>query len=148
MMTNVGHARTAEMTGSPAPRGAKILVVDDNALNAKLLRMALEAEGYVVQVAADAVSARRLLTEQAPAVALLDVQLPDVDGLTLLRQVRADRTVPHFPVVVVSAFAASDDLDRAYAAGVEAFLAKPVNIRTLLRMVEGLAVRRVGRERA
>lgn len=113
-----------------------MLVVDDNALNAKLLRLAFEAQGYVVRVASDAIAASHEVSLTVPSLTLLDVQMPGTDGLTLLRDWRADERLPRFPVVIVSAFAAGADLDRAYAAGADAFVSKPVNIKNLLHIVE------------
>lgn len=126
--------------GEPRPEGPRvnILVVDDNALNAKLLRLALEAQGYAVRVAASAAAARAAVASARPALVLLDVQLPDGDGLAVLREMRADATLAQLPVMVVSAFAAGEDLDRAYAAGADAFVPKPVNVRSLLRILASL----------
>lgn len=150
-MTHEPHPRAGTVDGTTDRSGEvpliregppAILVVDDNALNAKLLRMALEAQGYAVRIADRVATAREQLRAAAPLVLLLDVQLPEADGLTLLREVRADERRRRLPVVVVSAFAAGDDLDRAYAAGADAFLPKPINVKSLLRIVERFVAER------
>lgn len=115
-----------------------VLVVDDNALNVKLLRLALEAQGYRVHVAATVMAARIAVVTARPALVLLDVQLPDGDGLTVLRDMRADATLAQVPVLVLSAFASGQDIERAYAAGADMFVAKPTNTRALLHMLSKL----------
>ena len=120
------------------PAGGYVLVADDNALNAKLLRIALEARGYTVCVVTDGIAALAAIRHAVPQVALLDIQMPHMDGIALLEQLRRDDDTRRLPIVVISAFAAGGDLDRAYEAGADTFLSKPVQIRRLLDLVDRL----------
>lgn len=118
-----------------------ILVVDDNAINAKLLRLVLEARGWHVRVAGNAAEALHELRLARPDVALLDVQLPGVDGLTLLTRLRDDPAWRDLPVAMVTSYASSLDEARARAAGCDAFVPKPIDTRSIGDLVLNLANR-------
>jgi len=119
----------------------RILVVDDHAANLKLISFVLQARGFDVLVAQDADEARAVLERELPALILMDVQLPRVDGLTLTRSLRADERFAHVPIVAVTAYAMASDRCAALEAGCTAFVAKPIETRALgalvRRLVEG-----------
>jgi CheY-like chemotaxis protein len=116
--------------------GERILVVDDNELNLKLLRVTLVAEGYDVATARDAGEALAALAAgERPRLILMDLQLPGVDGLELTRRLRADPATADVPIVAVTSFAMSHDRDAALAAGCDEYVPKPIDTRKLPALV-------------
>src|SRR5438093_9298465 len=85
--------------------GEVILVVDDNELNVKLLRYILEKRGYAVRTAGSAAEARASVRADHPRLVLMDVQMPEVDGLTLTREFKADPDLRGIPVIAVTSHA-------------------------------------------
>lgn len=122
-----------------------VLVVDDNPMNVKLLRFVLESRGYIVREALSADEAMRSLDLEAPALILMDIQLPGTDGLTLSRKLRADARFARTPIVAVSASAMPHDHLAALEAGCNEFVSKPINTRTLGALVERLLAATAGR---
>lgn len=108
-----------------------ILVVDDNPMNLKLLRVLLASEGWEVRTADSAAGARQVLSTFAPRLILMDIQLPDVDGLTLTRELKAAPATARIPVVAITSYAMKGDEEKALAAGCDAYVAKPIDTRTL-----------------
>lgn len=111
--------------------GERILVVDDNATNMKLLRVLLAAEGYDVRTAADAREALDVLGQFRPRLILMDVQLPGMSGLDLTRQLKADAQTRDIIILAVTAYAMKGDEERARAAGCDGYLSKPIDPCTL-----------------
>ena len=116
--------------------GAQILVVEDNQKNMKLLRDVLEAKGYRTLEATTGVDAVELATEHGPDLVLMDVQLPDIDGLEALGRLRADARTASIPVLAVTAQAMHGDRERFLAAGFDAYISKPVDIVELVGAVK------------
>jgi CheY-like chemotaxis protein len=104
----------------------RILVVDDNDLNLKLMTYLLATEDCEVLTAVDAQQARRTLSESKPDLMLLDLQLPDMDGLQLTRLLREDPATSSLRIVAVTAYAMKGDEERAKAAGVDVYVTKPI----------------------
>jgi len=117
-------------------RGDRVLVVDDNLTNLKLIEYLLQARGHEVISAFDAESALSALRAQRPSLVLLDLQLPGMDGLELTRQLKADPETAHIPIVAVTAAAMNGDEARALAAGCSGYVAKPIDTRALVPLVE------------
>jgi CheY-like chemotaxis protein len=115
--------------------GARILVVDDNATNLKLVRVLLSAEGYEVRTAADADEALALLGEFTPKLILMDIQLPGMDGLTLTRRIKGDPAHEGVIIVALTAYAMKGDEERILAAGCDGYVSKPIDTRALAAMV-------------
>ena len=113
-----------------------VLVVDDNAINLKLMRVALEAEGYQVQAAVDAEEALRILKTSRPDLILLDIQLPGMDGLDLARMLKADEATRGVVILAVTAYAMKGDRDKALDAGCDGYIAKPIDVLALPRIIE------------
>jgi CheY-like chemotaxis protein len=111
--------------------GESILVVDDNAMNLKLARVLLTADGYVVETAADAEEALRVLDTFTPRLILLDIQLPGMDGLELTRRLRNDPRRRGITIVALTAYAMKGDEEKAFAAGCDGYLTKPIDPATL-----------------
>ena len=112
--------------------GERILVVDDNAQNLKLARVLLQSEGYEVRTAVNAADARGVLGEFEPRLVLMDLQLPDLDGLELTRQLKAEPRWAKLKVVALTAYAMKGDREKAMAAGCDGYVTKPIDSDLLL----------------
>jgi CheY-like chemotaxis protein len=115
--------------------GELILIVEDNEKNLKLVRDLLQVKGYRTLEAGTAELGIGLARGHTPQLILMDIQLPGVDGLTALFQLKADPSTAQIPVIALTAFAMPDDRQRLHAAGFDGYLAKPINIRELLDVV-------------
>jgi CheY-like chemotaxis protein len=116
-----------QLEQSPAPIARKrILVVDDNDLNLKLMTYLLATQDCDVYTASDAQGARELLPTVRPHLMLLDLQLPDMDGLQLARLLRADPSTAGLTLVAVTAYAMNGDEERARVAGIDEYVTKPI----------------------
>jgi two-component system cell cycle response regulator DivK len=115
--------------------GEQILVVEDNEKNMKLFRDVLQATGYRTLEAATAAQALTLAAEHSPALVLMDIQLPDMDGLEALRRLRQHAQTASIPVLAVTAQAMKGDRERFMEAGFDAYLSKPVDVDELLATV-------------
>ena len=108
-----------------------ILIVDDNPVNMKLVRVLLTGDGYQVRTAADAHEALRVLKECHPKLILMDIQLPGIDGLELTRRLKADPSTRDILIIGLTAYAMKGDEDRILAAGCDGYIAKPIDTRNL-----------------
>jgi len=102
-----------------------ILIVDDSAVMVRLLEYTLRSVGYATQAALSGDAALERIREQRPALVFLDIMMPDVDGLQVLRRIRRDPALAELPVVVISARAQEADRDAALAAGATDYMTKP-----------------------
>ena len=127
---------------------ARVLVVDDNPVNLRLVTMLLEQEGYVVDNAADAELAMGLLAHTVPDLILMDIALPGMDGLTLTRKLKADPRFKSIPTIALTAFAMKGDDQKAYQAGCDDYITKPIDTRQFLRQIARWLSSRVGSEGA
>jgi two-component system cell cycle response regulator DivK len=116
--------------------GELILVVEDNAKNMTLLRDVLRATGYRTLEASSGRRALTLATEHRPALVLMDIRLPDMDGVEVLSRLRMDGRTASTPVLAVTAQAMTGDRDRFEEAGFDGYLSKPIDIDQLLAAVE------------
>jgi CheY-like chemotaxis protein len=123
--------------------GERVLVVEDNEMNMKLVRDILQATGYSPLEASSGEQALALAVENAPALVLMDMQLPDIDGTEALQRLRSDERTAGIPVLALTAQAMQGDRERFLAAGFDGYLSKPVDIidlvATVKRHCEGLA---------
>ena len=110
---------------------SRILIVDDNPTNLKLVRVLLMAEGHTVATAQDADEALAQIAAFQPRLILMDIQLPGMDGLTLTRRLKADPATRGTIVVAVTAYAMKGDDARALAAGCDGYITKPIDTRTM-----------------
>ena len=108
--------------------GAQVLVVEDNEKNMKLFRDVLHASGYRTLEAATGERAVELVFEHRPDLVLMDIQLPDIDGIEALSRLRADGRTASMPVLALTAQAMEGDRERFLAAGFDGYLSKPVDI--------------------
>jgi two-component system cell cycle response regulator DivK len=108
-----------------------ILVVDDDEANLALARALLEADGFTVVTATDAMSTFDALKDVDPALILMDIQLPGMDGWELTRRLKRNIATSHIPIIAVTAYGQPGDLERAREVGFVEFVAKPVSTREL-----------------
>ena len=132
-----------EPAAAPADGRRTILVVDDHDMNRDLARSILERRGYRIVEARDGAEALALAEREPPSLILMDLAMPGIDGFTATRRLKEHPALGRIPVVALSAMAMRADEERARAAGVDAFLTKPVDRvaleRTVDRLVAGVA---------
>ena len=112
-----------------------ILIVEDNPKNLKLVRDSLQVTGYQTIDTATGEEGVRLARERRPALILMDIQLPGINCVEALRQLRADPLTSAIPVIAVTASVMTDDRTRIMAAGFDGFHGKPISVRQLLATV-------------
>ena len=115
--------------------GERILVVEDNAKNMKLFRDVLVATGYRTLEATTGSEALDMASEHTPDLVLMDIQLPDLDGVQALHRLRADARTAGIPVLALTAQAMSGDRERFLEAGFDGYLSKPVDVVELIQVV-------------
>jgi CheY-like chemotaxis protein len=124
--------------------GERILIVDDNATNLKLVAYLMKANGYDVATALDAESAIEALRVNRPDVILMDIQLPGIDGLELTRRLKADAETRDIVIIAVTAYAMKGDQDKAFAAGCDEYITKPIDTRALPETIARHLAKREG----
>jgi two-component system cell cycle response regulator DivK len=115
--------------------GAPILVVEDNERNMKLLRDVLQAIGYHTLEATSAGQALVLAAENRPALVLMDIRLPDMDGVEALKRLRMDPRTASVPVLAVTAQAMKGDRERFLGEGFDGYVSKPIDVDELIEAV-------------
>jgi two-component system, cell cycle response regulator DivK len=113
----------------------RILVVEDNELNLKLVRDVLGHAGFDVVEARTGQQGIELAAACDPALILMDLQLPDIDGVEALGRIRGSEHARRVPIVAVTAFAMPADRERALGAGFDGYMEKPISVRELPRQV-------------
>jgi two-component system, cell cycle response regulator DivK len=116
--------------------GPQVLVVEDNERNMKLFRDVLKASGFRTLEAPTGERAVELALEERPDLVLMDIQLPDIDGIEALRRLKADERFGPVPVVALTAQAMEGDRERFLAAGFDGYLSKPVDIADFVATVK------------
>ncbi len=117
--------------------GPHVLIVDDSPINLELASLVLQSAGMQVTTAGGAASAVQALSHALPDLVLLDIQMPHVDGLALLRQLRADPVTAGLVVVAFTAYAMKGDRERLLAAGCDGYISKPIEVATFAAQVRG-----------
>ena len=113
-----------------------ILYIEDNPDNRMLIRRVLNAEGYAVHEASDAVSALNALETVRPDLILMDINMPDMDGYTLTAHIRALPNLGLVPIVALTANVMKGDRERSLEAGCDGYIQKPVDIDVLGQQIE------------
>ena len=118
-----------------------VLIVEDNEKNMKLARDVLQAKGYKTLEAVTGEEGVKLAKEHAPDLVLMDIQLPGINGIDAFKQIRADAKTARIPVVALTASVTPTDRSAINAAGFDAFVSKPINLKefldTVKRLVDG-----------
>jgi two-component system, cell cycle response regulator DivK len=117
---------------------AKILIVEDNALNIKLFCDLLAAHGHTPEAVTDSRHALDAARDFLPDLVITDIQLPHVSGLELIRMLRADEKLSDVPIMAVTAYSATGDEERIRGAGAQAYVAKPISVVRFVASVEEL----------
>ena len=117
---------------------AKILLVEDNVMNRDMLARRLQRRGYEMLIAVDGESGLALTRSDAPALVLMDMSLPGIDGWEVTRQLKADPATRAIPVIALTAHAMAGDREQALAAGCDDFDIKPIDLDRLLGKIEAL----------
>jgi DNA-binding NarL/FixJ family response regulator len=121
------------VTGQEAP--ARILIVDDEPLNIDYLQQELEVHGFAIETAVNGIEALNRVADAPPDIVLLDVMMPELDGIAVLRILKGDPATRLIPVVLMTALNAVEDRVRGIEAGADDFLSKPVDERELLARI-------------
>ena len=121
--------------------GEALLIVDDNPTNLKLARVLLSGEGYEVRTANDAEEALQMLPTFRPRLILMDIQLPGIDGLELTRRLKQDPERRDIVIIALTAYAMKGDEEKAFAAGCDGYVTKPIDPDRLLATIEQHLVR-------
>jgi two-component system cell cycle response regulator DivK len=112
-----------------------ILIVEDNEKNMKLARDLLEYHGFTIATATNAEDGLALARSKTPQLILMDIQLPGMDGVTALAQLRSDAGTSHIPVVAMTASVMREDRERFDKAGFDGFITKPIDVRAFPQQV-------------
>ena len=113
-----------------------ILIVEDNEKNMKLARDVLQSRGYVTLEAVTGEDGVRIAIEKKPDLVLMDIQLPGINGIEALRQVRADPACARIPIIAFTASVMTADRSQFSDAGFDGFLGKPINLKEFLDTVK------------
>ena len=128
-----GSVRRLSVSSPPV-----VLVADDSELTCALLKDFLEAQGCRVEIARHGAEALKLAHEARPAMILMDIQMPDVDGLEAIRRLRAgqDRQLADVPIIALTALSMPGDRELCLEAGADEYMSKPVNLRALCQIIQ------------
>ena len=116
--------------------GALILIVEDNPKNLKLIRDILQFRGYTTLEAETGEAGITLAQKQQPALILMDVQLPGMDGRTATKALKADPSTRQIPVIAMTAFAMKGDRESLLADGFDGYISKPINTKEVPQVIE------------
>jgi len=119
----------------------KVLLVEDNEMNRDMLSRRLQRRGWEVAIAVDGAQGLAMAASEQPALVLMDMSLPVIDGWEATRRLRADPALAHLPVIALTAHAMSGDREKALAAGCDDFDTKPVEFDRLVGKIEALVNR-------
>lgn len=134
-----GHQRSLQLQDQEQPgTGQLVLIVEDDDMVAKLLSLMLERAGYTVLSSRNVSGAIRIFKQKPPSAIVLDLMLPDMNGLELCRYIRRDSQLSDTPVIVISAANTPENVDNAMQAGADIFLGKPVSSKELRHVVSSL----------
>ena len=115
---------------------SRILIVEDNEKNMKLVRDILRHKGYETLEAVNGLDGVRLATEGQPDLILMDIQLPDIDGIEALSRIRKEPALDAVPVLAVSASVMPEDQHKIVSSGFDAYLTKPISLKPFMATVE------------
>ena len=113
----------------------RVLVVDDDQSIQRVLVQTLQLEGYEVATASDGVEALETLEGQLPDVVILDVMMPKLDGLDVLKRMRSDERTQTVPVILLTARSSQEDIWEGWQSGVDYYMTKPFDVEELLRFL-------------
>lgn len=149
LLSAIALALGERKEGAPAPppgpvpqtlrgKAVKILLAEDNKINQAVVKRALEKLGYAITIASTGVEALALLRVQSFDAILMDIQMPQMDGLAVTAEIRQMErgTAKHIPILAITAHALQGDRERCLAAGMDGYVSKPIDVRTLQFAIE------------
>jgi CheY-like chemotaxis protein len=116
----------------------KVLIVEDNPLNMRLIEMILKSKNYTLLKATDGQEALDIATREHPDLILMDIRLPTVSGLEVARRLKENQAFSHIPIIALTAHAMKGDREKAIEAGCDSYLPKPIDTRQLPRLVTAM----------
>lgn len=123
----------------------KILIVEDNEMNLKLIRTVLKAKGFLLAEARDGEEALKIAVAERPDIILIDIQIPKIDGLEVTRRIRAMDDLKDRQIIAITAHAMEGDRKKFLEAGCDGYIAKPINTRTFIDEIEAIFKQKAGR---
>ncbi len=120
----------------------KVLIVEDNPLNMRLIEMILKTNSYTLLKATDGEEALDIATRERPDLVLMDIRLPTVSGLEVARRLKENPAFSHIPIIALTAHAMKGDKEKAIEAGCDSYLSKPINTRELPKLVADMLLLR------
>jgi PAS domain S-box-containing protein len=126
---------------STNPQPVTVLLAEDNEINAEMIAEYLEAHNYKVFVSQDGETVLQKARETSPAIILMDIQMPKMDGLEAIRHLRADARFASTPIIALTALAMPGDREHCIQAGANEYLSKPVSLRKLVETIQNLTGR-------
>ncbi|HSP08167.1 MAG TPA: response regulator [Candidatus Dormibacteraeota bacterium] len=136
-MPDAGLGGADGQAGAGVPGLFTVLVADDNDVAQRLCKRVLEKAGYTVLIAADGLQAVDIALKQRPAMILMDVAMPGIDGLEAMRRIKQE--MPTIPIVIASAHSMASDRERFLTAGADDVLSKPFRLADLVAIVAKLS---------
>jgi len=114
----------------------RILVVEDNEDNMRLISYIFKKHGHEVIEAREGAEGVALAVQEKPDLVLMDIQLPDIDGLEATKRIRASEADSDIPIIAISSYAMPGDREKALAAGCNGYITKPINVETFMADIE------------
>lgn len=119
----------------------KVLVVEDNADNLRLIRYALQRAGYQVVSAESGLAGVEMAVSEKPLFIIMDINLPDFDGLEATRRIRSGKGNGKIPIIAITSYAMSGDMDQVLAAGCNAYFEKPIDPLNIMEKIHELLLK-------
>lgn len=137
---SVGSALAPQTSVTQAKSSPKILLAEDNEASVVTISSYLKAKGYRLVLAKNGEEAITLAKTENPDLILMDIQMPKVDGLEAIRQIRALQQFRYIPIVALTALAMPSDQEKCIAAGANEYFPKPVKLKPLVEKIQTLLV--------
>lgn len=106
----------------------KVMIIEDNELNMKLFRDLIETSGYIAIQTRSGIEALGIVSKYKPDLIIMDIQLPEISGLEITKQLKSDKDLQGIPIIAVTAFAMKGDEERIRSGGCEAYISKPISL--------------------
>ncbi|HVT02155.1 MAG TPA: response regulator [Thermoanaerobaculia bacterium] len=115
---------------------SRVLVVEDNEMNMQLFEYLLEESGFVILKATSGEEALKMVGQELPDLILMDIHLPGMDGLTVVKELKSDARLQKIPILALTAHAMRGDKDRFLQAGCDGYISKPIDIKTFIPSIQ------------
>jgi len=113
----------------------KVLIVEDNPMNMRLIEMILKSDNYVLLKAIDGEEALAIAAIDHPDLVLMDIRLPRLSGLEVAKRLKRTEALSHIPIIALTAHAMKGDMEKAFEAGCDSYVSKPIDTRQLPQLV-------------